>query len=312
MDEEIIKRLEALEHKYSLTGQDLVSNLEGLQYSNYLKYWDYVMLDTLLTLQIPRTDFPDEVIFITYHQITELYFKLILWEIRQLADSKEMETSKFLERLNRVIRYFKNLIYSFDIMVEGMEVEQFRQFRMALLPASGFQSAQFRMIEICSTDFINLIDKTQRTQANKEDVLEELFPLVYWKKGASDEKTKEETITSRYFQEKYEKSFMQLARDYQQKNIWRVFQSLNNRQGKPVEKMREYDYVVNVEWRLVHFKAAVRYLKKGEEATSGTGGTNWQKYLPPRFQKTIFFPDLWSEEEKEEWGRIWVEKHSQD
>jgi tryptophan 2,3-dioxygenase len=33
-----------------------------------------------------------------------------------------------------------------------------------------------------------------------------------------------------------------------------------------------------------------------------TGGTNWQKYLPPKFQKRMFFPELWSEKEIEEWG----------
>ena len=36
---------------------------------------------------------------------------------------------------------------------------------------------------------------------------------------------------------------------------------------------------------------------------AATGGTNWQKYLPPQFQLVIFFPDLWSEEERENWGK---------
>jgi len=46
-----------------------------------------------------------------------------------------------------------------------------------------------------------------------------------------------------------------------------------------------------------------QYLKKDPEDIKATGGTNWQKYLPPRFQKIIFFPELWSEKEKEEWGK---------
>jgi tryptophan 2,3-dioxygenase len=41
---------------------------------------------------------------------------------------------------------------------------------------------------------------------------------------------------------------------------------------------------------------------------AATGGTNWQKYLPPRFQKVIFFPDLWTQQEQEEWGKGWVVK----
>ena len=50
------------------------------------------------------------------------------------------------------------LTTSFDIMGDGMEVEQYMKFRHTLTPASGFQSAQYRLIEFCSTDLINLID----------------------------------------------------------------------------------------------------------------------------------------------------------
>ena len=74
----IEEKIKKLAEKYSSTGQDLTSYLEGLLYADYLSYWDYINLDTLLTLQVPKTDFPDENIFIIYHQITELYFKLII------------------------------------------------------------------------------------------------------------------------------------------------------------------------------------------------------------------------------------------
>ena len=65
---------------------------------------------------------------------------------------------------------------------------------------------------------------------------------------------------------------------------------------------------VNVNWPLVHYKSAVRYLSTKDEDIDATGGTNWQKYLPPRFQKRIFFPVLWSNEEQNNWGRQWVLK----
>lgn len=67
---EIAKRLDQLNEKYQAMGQDMNAYLEGLQYMDYLKYWDYVHTDTLLSLQNPRTNFPDEKIFIMYHQIT--------------------------------------------------------------------------------------------------------------------------------------------------------------------------------------------------------------------------------------------------
>jgi tryptophan 2,3-dioxygenase len=50
-------------------------------------------------------------------------------------------------------------------------------------------------------------------------------------------------------------------------------------------------------------KSASHYLQKNQKEIKATGGTNWQKYLPSRFQKVMFFPELWSEQEHAEWGR---------
>ena len=75
-----------------------------------------------------------------------------------------------------------------------------------------------------------------------------------------------------------------------------------------IKAMRWLDINVNVNWPLAHYKSAVRYLHKAPEDIAATGGTNWQKYLPPRFQKRIFFPELWNEQELEEWGKGWVLK----
>jgi tryptophan 2,3-dioxygenase len=50
--------------------------------------------------------------------------------------------------------------------------------------------------------------------------------------------------------------------------------------------------------------SASRYLTKHDSALPSTGGTNWQRYLPPHFQKVVFFPSLWSTEELENWGKL--------
>lgn len=308
----ILAKLQELEEKYALTGQDLLSSLEGLKQANYLKYWDYIHLDTLLSLQTPRTDFPDERIFIVYHQITELYFRLIRWEMEQITAQNTPESAFFLERIQRINRYVAHLANSFDIMVEGMEVAQFRQFRMALLPASGFQSAQFRMIEICSTDFYNLLEKSFQNNLTAKASIEEVFSYSYWMRGASDEKTGQETITSQHFQEKYKDEFMNLAKKNKDKNIWQTYLKVapDANSDKIRTALREYDQLINVEWRLAHYRSAVKYLKNEAGAeVAATGGTNWQKYLPPRFQRTIFYPLLWSEDEKSKWGKSWVDKH---
>jgi tryptophan 2,3-dioxygenase len=78
------------------------------------------------------------------------------------------------------------------------------------------------------------------------------------------------------------------------------------------EKMRRFDVLVNVNWPLMHYKSAVRYLQRHPADIAATGGTNWQKYLPPRFQRRIFYPELWTEQEKEEWGKSWVEETFND
>lgn len=307
---QIIERLELLEKKYSSIGQDLVSYLDGLLFSDSVKYWDYIEVDTLLSLQKPRTDFPDEVIFIMYHQITELYFKLSLREFEQIAMKENLTASFFIDRVNRINRYFEALTASFDIMIEGMEREQFLKFRMSLLPASGFQSAQYRKIEICSTDFINLVDKEVRDALPADSTIEELYKHIYWKAGATELATGEKTLTLVQFEERYKAEFIDLAKKYKSINLWQSFLRLTpEEQALPevISALKRNDVNVNVNWPLSHYKSAVRYLQKGMGDRAATGGTNWQKYLPPRFQKRIFYPSLWSEQEVEEWGKAWVD-----
>src|ERR1700743_3956035 len=176
---EITNRLEQLQQKYEAMGQDMSSYLDGLLYADFLTYWDYIHLDTLLSLQSPKTPFPDEEIFIIYHQITELYFKLALHECKQIAEKHPLTADFFTKRLKRINSYFGALINSFEIMVAGMEKEPFLKFRMSLLPASGFQSCQYRMIEIYATDFINLVNRDKRVELRNATV-EEQFEHLYW------------------------------------------------------------------------------------------------------------------------------------
>ncbi len=314
------EKLNLLFEKYALSGQDVNSYLEGLLISNYLPYWDYISVDTLLTLQKPRTDFPDEVIFIVYHQITELYFKLCLHEYNQIAHNgrkvlpngqdlgwnEKLELTFFIERIHRIIRYFEALTKSFEIMINGMEKEQFLRFRMALLPASGFQSAQYRLIELASTDLIHLTDKEHRERLKQSNAsIEEMYEHIYWKKGATEVSSGKKTYTLLQFEQKYQQKFIEWARYYKDKNIWQKYLSLTKdeqQDPKLINALKELDLSVNVRWPLIHYKSAVRYLQQDKQDVAATGGTNWQKYLPPRFQKRIFYPSLWTKAELDNWG----------
>ena len=169
-----------LENKFNDIGQDLDTHLEGLLYSEPITYWDYIKTDALLNLQLQRTTLPDEMIFIMYHQVNELLFKMILWEIEQVAHHKALTAEFFSSRLMRISRYFDMLTSSFSIMQDGMEIEQYLKFRNTLTPASGFQSAQYRKIEFASTDLINLIDARFRETIDRNTPYEHALNHLYW------------------------------------------------------------------------------------------------------------------------------------
>ncbi len=303
---EIIERLERLEEKYTAMGQDMVSYLDGLLYADYLTYWDYIHLDTLLSLQDTETSFEDEAIFITYHQITELYFKLILQAINSLCDTTQVTKEKMKHYLKRINVYFDTLIDSFKVMYEVLDHQQFLKFRMSLLPSSGFQSVQYRKIELCSTPIINLVNFNNRKQLEKSDDEVELYEHIYWKTGATELASGKKTLTLKQFEKKYSKELIQLIRSFYHKNIWSKYTQLSSEEkadNELQEMMRAYDVKANVLWPLSHYKAAVRHLHRDTKDIEATGGTNWQKYLPPKNQHIYFFPDLWTNEERENWGR---------
>jgi len=308
MDPALLEQLAKLQQKYAVMGQDLSSYLDGLLHADYLTYWDYIHLDTLLSLQTPKTQFPDEKVFIMYHQITELYFKLILWEIEQIAEKENLDETFFAARLERIIRYFRLLENSFEVMVDGMEKEQFLKFRMSLLPASGFQSAQYRLIEICSTDLINLVHVQHREAMQEYSDMEKQIENLYWRSGATELASGKKTLTLQQFEEKYLNEFKETALKYRDKNLRKLYEKSFTSSTEVKNKLRAFDELANVLWPLAHLKSAGRYLQRDPEDIKATGGTNWQKYLPPRFQKIMFFPELWTDKEKEEWGKAGVIK----
>lgn len=303
LDPNLLEQLAKLQKKYAVMGQDLSSYLDGLLYSDYTNYWEYIHLDTLLSLQHPKTQFKDEKVFIIYHQITELYFNLILWEIEQISFNEDINLDFFLKRMARINNYFRQLELSFSVMLEGMEKEQFLKFRMALLPASGFQSGQYRLIELCSTDLINLVSAEDRTPQLDPTNTETLFSKLYWRKGSTELSSGKGTLTLVQFEEKYMKQFVETAAAYRRNNLYQIYIQKFRGIEPAIKALREFDMLANVEWPLAHLKSAGHYLHKAPDDIRATGGTNWQKYLPPRFQRIHFFPEIWTEDERNEWGK---------
>src|SRR4051812_26549152 len=126
-----------------------------------LTYGSYLALERLLSAQRPESDPPahDELLFITIHQVYELWFKLLLHEATaardaMLSTSPEDEPGRqrlwwaqhLLQRMHVIERV---LVQQVDVL-ETMTPQDFLQFRQTLAPASGFQSVQFRELEFLS------------------------------------------------------------------------------------------------------------------------------------------------------------------
>ncbi len=294
-----------LDEKFKAIGQNLNTHLEGLLYGEPITYWDYIQTDALLNLQIQRTNQPDEMVFIMYHQINELLFKMILWEIQQISHHKNLTAEFFSKRLMRVSRYFDMLTSSFNIMTEGMEVEQYLKFRNTLAPASGFQSAQYRKIEFASTELINLIDARYRENIDRNTPYEHALEHLYWQAAGKDYATGKKSYLLSAFEEKYKIEFIAFTKEYNTINLYSKFKNLPQEvqeDPKLRNAMRHYDYTVNVTWVMAHYNTAVKYLNHGEKPEEATGGSDWAKYMLPKYQKRIFFPAVWTREELDNWG----------
>ncbi|MFT7334131.1 MAG: tryptophan 2,3-dioxygenase [Porticoccaceae bacterium] len=297
--------LKEIQLKYESIDQKTDTHLEGLLWSKPITYWDYIQTDALLSLQTQRTTLPDEMVFIMYHQVNELLFKMILWEINQISYCENIKTDYFTERLMRISRYFDMLTTSFDIMGDGMELEQYMKFRNTLTPASGFQSAQYRLIEFSSTDLINLIDHRYRDSIDRNTSYEHAFEHLYWQAAGKDYKTGKKSFLLEEFERKYKASFLRHMEEYNTINIWQKFKQLpDSDQNNPelVKAMRHFDHTVNITWVMGHLNAARKYIDSGQGSGEATGGSDWKKYMHPKYQRRIFFPELWNADELANWG----------
>ena len=193
-----------------------------------------------------------------------------------------------------------------------MDVDQYMKFRDTLTPASGFQSAQYRKVEFASTELINLIDYRYRKTINRDTPYEYAMANLYWQAAGIDYETGKKSALLKNFEERYTDEFIAFMKEYNTVNLWTKFKTLPKEDQKDVElvnAMRHYDHTVNVKWVMHHLNAAAKYLTSGEETAEATGGSEWQKYMHPRYQRRIFFPELWSEKELEDWGITNLEDH---
>lgn len=194
------------------------------------------------------------------------------------------------------------LITSFDIMKDGMSYDDYNTFRSTLTPASGFQSAQFRILELYSTRLENLINSEGRERLPQNPTLDDYFKHIYWKDAGLNRKTGKMTLTLSLFIEKYEADFKALAENVKGKTLEERVGQMENPSEELKEKLQQFDHFYNVAWPMVHLDTAQHYLNSKGESKTATGGSEWKKYLHPKYQQRKFFPTLWTDEEIANWG----------
>jgi tryptophan 2,3-dioxygenase len=240
-----------------------------------LSYGGYLRLPALLAQQRPQSEAPDELLFITIHQVYELWFKLLLHELeaaRAAMFGGELWQARHLFR--RVHAVERVLIEQVEVL-ETMTPQDFLEFRANLAPASGFQSVQFRELEFLS--------------------------------GLKDERY----LTS--FRHATEEELARLRRRLEEPTLWDAYRASLSRRGLPVtddaimasllavaRDRKSYDDLWQLAedllthdetcalWRMRHVQMVERQIG----TKSGTGGSTGAPYLRDR-TRLHYFPLLW-------------------
>jgi len=225
-----------------------------------------------------------------------------------VSKNTKLTATFFCEKLMRVSRYFDILTSSFNIMREGMDRAQYMKFRTTLTPASGFQSAQYRKIEFASTDLINLIDARFRDTIDRNTPYEHALEHLYWQAAGKDYKTGEKSYLLSSFEKRYHAEFVAFTKEYNTINLYAKYKGLPKEVKQDpylLKAMRHFDYTVNITWVMAHYNAARYYIGGSDDndAVEATGGSDWTKYMLPKYQKRVFFPEVWTAQELADWGK---------
>jgi tryptophan 2,3-dioxygenase len=310
---ELDQAVEALKARY---GDRAADYIEGGVVRKEITYDDYIQTPTLLSLQTTLTDYHDELIFKVYHQQTELWFRLALHEIERAIRSLlavPADISNATDAISRVNRYFDLLSHSFSVLIDGLSSEEFLIYRKAFGTSSGFQSAQFRVIEILAGLERNAAanaPKPTGERARSENSAHEQAAF-YWERAARHLTTNEPTLTLIKFKEKYIAHFDALYNDRNPNSLRLAFQLVvgermhSKSTGSDLyesvlsegsaadlialaEELLRFDEGI-IAWKQWHLRAAAKHLAK---APRGTGDTNWAEYLAKSIAEQRCFPEL--------------------
>jgi tryptophan 2,3-dioxygenase len=243
-----------------------------------LSYGSYLRLPELLAQQLPESDPPahDELLFITIHQVYELWFKLLLHELDDARD-RMLAGETYLPRLRlqRAHVVERVLVEQIDV-IETMTPQDFLAFRALLAPASGFQSVQFRELEFLSgvQDPQYLDRLSHATSGERARLARRLAEPTLWDGLLT-------LLTAAGFDvdtpERRQAALAAVSRDRGRYGpLWDL-----------AEALVEHDELC-ARWRQRHVLMVERQIG----TKSGTGGSTGAPYLRGRLA-VRFYPELW-------------------
>ncbi len=259
-----------------------------LDFSNRMSYGDYLRLDQLLAAQAPLSDEHDEMMFIIIHHVQELWIRLSIHELKLAMQSLRRDSSgPAFKALARVSRVQEQLVSAWDVL-STMTPADYLTFRDKLEGASGFQSYQYRMLEILlgARDERTLLPHKHNSKVHRDLVQAFQSRSIY-----------DEAIAF-LKRQGFDVPKALLTRDYSKPHqindalldIWlEIYRSPDTH----FEAYQLAEELVDVEdwfqqWRFRHMKTVHRIIGN----KPGTGGSSGVGYLKTALERT-FFPELW-------------------
>ncbi len=250
-----------------------------------LSYGKYLMIDELLSLQQRRSEEHDEMLFITIHQVYELWFKTVLHEMDFLVTQLEANnTPRVLQTFKRVLTILKVMVAQIDVL-ETMTPLDYLSFREQLESGSGFQSRQFRELEfLLGHKRQNFVEHFPEDTQDHQVLKQRFAQPGLWDKFLSYLSTQGYALPEEALQRDVTGPVE--ASEAVQAVLIDIYRN-NPDVAQVCERLVDFDEGVQ-EWRYRHVKMVERTIGTKQ----GTGGSEGVAYLVSTLLKPVF-PDLW-------------------
>ncbi|HEX6643097.1 MAG TPA: tryptophan 2,3-dioxygenase family protein [Gemmatimonadales bacterium] len=237
-----------------------------------LSYGGYLRVDDLITLQQLRSDPAqhDETLFIIIHQVYELWFKQLLHELDAVVSLLDRDDVLGAVRLLRRCHEIQRVLVAQIAVLETMTPMDFLAFRDHLMPASGFQSAQFREIEFLAG-------------------LPDPKFVEYYEAGSPARERLDRRLTGRSLRDAFHALLVRRGFSPDAAGAAALYRQASSAMDAFLlaEALLDFDEMLTL-WRMRHVQMVERIIG----GRPGTGGSDGASYLRGTVARRVF-PELW-------------------